>query len=106
MLFCPDSGNVSSWLSRPNHWYYKPEYYGKPIYCFLRKLPWPSSTRPTKNLICVNIGSQGNSKYRHLKILGSMQGDEFRILKKHWTDRNSWPSGRSTGAAGYLLEPL
>ena len=106
MLFAPDSGNVSFWLSKPDHWYYRPEYYGKPIYCFLRKLPWPNPNTGTKNLICVNIGSQGQRRFRTLKIIGSMEGAEFRIPKKFWTDKNSWPSGRSTGAAGYLLEPL
>lgn len=105
MLYAPNSGNTSRILSNPNFWYYKPEYYGKPIYCFLRKLPHPSVNNPTTNLICVNLGAKGQSKYRHLKIF-DFSGTEYRILKKHWTDSNSYPSGRSTGAAGYLLEPL
>jgi len=105
MLYAPNSGNTSRMLSSPNFWYYKPEYYGKPIYCFLRKLPHPSVNNPTTNLICVNLGPQGNPKYRTLKVF-DFSGTEYRILKKHWTDKNSYPSGRSTGAAGYLLEPL
>ena len=106
MLYAPGSGNTSFWLAKPNHWYYKPEYYGKPIYCFTRKLPHPSKNNPTTNLIVVNLGPQGQPKYRTLKVVGHMEGPEYRILKKHWTDSNSYPSGRSTGAAGYLLEPL
>ena len=102
MLFCAESGNVSSNLRNPSHWYYKPEYYGKPIYCFLRKLPY--GINGTNNLIVVNLGSKGERKYRFLKSLAF--GSEYRIQKKFWTDKNAWPSGKETGAAGYFLEPL
>ena len=103
MLWSPNSGNVSANLKNPNHWYYTPEYYGKPIYAFTRKLPYGSNG--TRNLIVVNLGSKGERKYRFLKMLAG-DGREFRIEKKHWTDKNSWPSGIRTGAAGYLLEPI
>ena len=106
MLFCQNSGNLSRILKRPDHWYYRPEYYGKPIYCFLRKLPWPSENNANSNLIVVNLGSKGQNKFRFLKVMGSRNGDEFRIPKKFWNDRNSWPSGKNTGEPGYALEPL
>ena len=106
MLFCHNSGNLTRILKRPDHWYYRPEYYGKPIYCFLRKLPWPSENSALKNLIVVNLGSKGQNKFRFLKVMGSRNGDEFRIPKKFWNDRNSWPSGKNTGEPGYALEPL
>ena len=105
MLWCPESITVSNVLSNPEHWYYKSQYYGKPWYCFLRKLPLYGGSGGVTNLIVVNLGSKGDRKYRYLKYVGS-QGTEFRINKKHWTDSNSWPSGKTTGAAGYLLEPL
>ena len=28
MLFCQNSGNLTRILKRPDHWYYRPEYYG------------------------------------------------------------------------------
>jgi len=105
MLWCQESGTVTNVLSNPNHWYYKPKYYGKPWYCFLRKLPLYGGSSGVTNLIVVNLGSKGDSKHRYLKYVGS-QGTEFRIQKKYWTDSNSWPSGKDTGAAGYLLEPI
>jgi len=106
MLWAPNSGNTSYWLSKPNHWYYKPKYYGKPIYCFLRKLPYPNANNALKNLIVINLGAQNQRRYRTLKIFGSHDGPEFRIQKKYWTDRNTFPSGKHTGVAGYLTEPL
>ena len=101
MLKAQQSSNLSRLLDNPNHWYYKPEFYGKPIYAFRRKLPYGGGTR---NLLCVNLGAKGQSKFRFLKVM-STKGEEFRILKKHWTDRNTFPSGRDTGVAGYETEP-
>ena len=106
MLWCQESGTITSVLANPDHWYYKPEFYGKPMYCFLRKLPLYGNTGIT-NLVVVNIGSKGDSKHRYLKYIGGGgTGQEFRIQKKYWTDKNSYPSGKDTGAAGYLLEPI
>ena len=106
MLWCQESGNVTQALSNPNHFYYKPEYYGKPMYCFLRKLPWPGKPSGLSNLVVINLGAKGDRKYRHLKEVLNYGEKEFRIQKKHWTDKNAWPSGKLTGAAGYLLEPI
>ena len=106
MLWCQESGNITHALSKPDHFYYKPEYYGKPVYCFLRKLPWPGKPSGLSNLVVINLGAKGDRKYRHLKEMLNPGEKEFRIQKKHWTDKNSWPSGIETGAAGYLLEPI
>ena len=103
MLKAPQSSNLTRILSNPNAWYYKPQYYGKPVYAFRRKLPY--GFNGVKNLLVVNLGAKNQGKFRFLKVMDAA-GTEFRIPKKFWTSRNTYPSGKETGAAGYLLEEL